>query len=289
MGTEAPRWSPAAPARYAVIGQPVRHSLSPRIHRAFAEATGQVIRYGYLEAPRDGFAETVDAFLAGGGCGLNVTLPFKEEAAEHADALTTRAAEACAVNTLSVEHGRLVGDNTDGAGLVNDLTGNLGLDLAGKDIVIVGAGGAVRGILGPLAYTGAARIHVVNRTAERAQTLVAAARQRLGRVPGSLPELTAGGLDARQAPADLVINATAAGHDGGLPALPTAPFHAHTCVYDLSYGRAARGFLDWAATLGVARTIDGLGMLVEQAALSFERWRGVRPPTEPILTALRDA
>ncbi len=263
------------PDRYAVIGNPVAHSKSPWIHAQFARATGEDIEYGRLEAPADGFVRAVEAFRAQGGRGLNVTLPFKEEAYRFCAGTSERAAAAQAVNTLLLDRGKPWGDNTDGVGLVRDLTANLGRRLEGARILLMGAGGAAQGVLAPLAQAGAAAIVIANRTLARAQALAL-------RVPAT----TACGFDALAGRSfDLVINATSAGLRGELPPLPRGLFRPGALAYDMVYGRDTE-FLSMARAAG-ADTCDGLGMLVEQAAESFLLWRGIRPETGPVLAALR--
>ena len=263
------------PDRYAVIGNPVTHSKSPWIHAQFARATGEDIEYGRLEAPLDGFVRAVETFRAHGGKGLNVTLPFKQQAFRFCGGASERAAAAQAVNTLVLDRGKPWGDNTDGVGLVRDLTANLGRRLAGARVLLMGAGGAAQGVLAPLASEGPAGIVVANRTLPRAQALA-------GRVAG----VVACGFDALAGQSfDLVINATSAGLSGELPPLPQGLFQPSALAYDMVYGRDTE-FLAMARAAG-ARTSDGLGMLVEQAAESFLLWRGIRPETGAVLAALR--
>jgi shikimate dehydrogenase len=263
------------PDRYAVIGNPVAHSKSPWIHAQFARATGEDIDYGRIEAPLNGFARSVEAFRAQGGRGLNVTLPFKSEAFRFCAAASERAAAAQAVNTLVLDRGRPWGDNTDGVGLVRDLAVNLGRKLEGAHILLMGAGGAAQGVIGPLARAGAAAIVIANRTVPRAQALAA-------RVPGA----TACGYEALAGRSfDLVVNATSAGLAGELPPLPAGLFRPAALAYEMVYGRVTP-FMAMARAAG-AQVSDGLGMLVEQAAESFLVWRGVRPQTAGVLAALR--
>jgi shikimate dehydrogenase len=263
------------PDRYAVIGNPVTHSKSPWIHAQFARATGEDIEYGRLEAPLDGFVRAVETFRAQGGKGLNVTLPFKQQAFRFCGGASERAAAAQAVNTLVLDRGKPWGDNTDGVGLVRDLTANLGRRLAGARVLLMGAGGAAQGVLAPLASEGPAGIVVANRTLPRAQALAA-------RVAG----VVACGFDALAGQSfDLVINATSAGLSGELPPLPQGLFQPSALAYDMVYGRDTE-FLAMARAAG-AGTSDGLGMLVEQAAESFLLWRGIRPETGAVLAALR--
>lgn len=260
--------------RYAVFGHPIAHSKSPQIHASFARQTGQDMSYEAILAPRDGFAASVAAFIAAGGRGANVTVPFKEEAYRLASRLSPRAQHAGAVNTLVFDDG-ILGDNTDGAGLVADLTRNLRCALAGKRILLVGAGGAARGVIDPLLDQTPAELVIANRTVSRAQELA----DRFGR------GVRACGFDALDMPFDLVINATAASLAGELPPLSPRIFTAGTLAYDMMYGRDTP-FLAFARSHGAA-TADGLGMLVEQAAEAFYLWRGVRPDTAPVIAALR--
>jgi shikimate dehydrogenase len=266
--------------RYAVIGNPVAHSRSPEIHAAFARQTGEDLRYERLLAPLDGFGPAVAAFRAAGGRGLNVTLPFKGEAYRLATETTARARAAEAVNTLSFDGARVHGDNTDGVGLVRDLAGNLGVAIRGRRILVVGAGGAARGVLEALLEAGPAELVVVNRTAERATAIE---RQFGGRVRGTgFETLPRHGFD-------LVINASAAGLAGEAPPLPAAAFAPGAAAYDMVYGQGETPFLALARARGAPRLADGLGMLVEQAAESFFVWRGVHPATAPVLAMLRAA
>jgi shikimate dehydrogenase len=268
--------------RYALIGNPVAHSLSPRIHAAFAELTSQDMRYEAILAPRDGFAATVRAFIAAGGRGMNVTVPFKLEAYAFSEIRSPRAEAAKAVNTLIFESDGVRGDNTDGVGLVNDLTHNLGFGLTGKRILLLGAGGAARGVLLPLLAQRPALLHLANRTAARALVL----REEFAARAGAC-RLEAGGLDDLSGPRfDLVINATAASLAGEAPPLPEGLYAPDSLAYDMVYG-GETPFLAAARRQGAARLADGLGMLVEQAAEAFFLWRGVRPPTAPVLARLR--
>jgi shikimate dehydrogenase len=262
--------------RYAVIGNPVAHSKSPWIHAEFARSTGEDIEYLPIEAPLGAFARTVDAFRAGGGRGANVTLPFKGEAHRYCGgALSERARAAEAVNTLIFAPGGVRGDNTDGAGLLRDLSVNLGRSLAGKRILLMGAGGAAQGVLGPLLAARPARLVIANRTAAKARSLA----ERFGAAAGG------GYAELGGERFDLVINATSAGLAGEAPRLPAGVFGAGALAYDMVYGRDTP-FLAMARAAG-AEAHDGSGMLVEQAAESFLLWRGVRPDTAPVLAALR--
>ncbi len=260
--------------RYTVFGHPIEHSKSPRIHAAFAAQTAQDLSYTATLAPLDGFTAALAAFRAAGGRGANVTVPFKEEAYRLATRLSERARQAGAVNTLTLDGLEIFGDNTDGVGLVRDLTQNLQIGLAGKRILVLGAGGATRGVLGPLLSERPASLFVANRTAAKAVELA-----RLFGCDG-------GGFDAiPDQPFDLVINATAASLAGEMPPLPDSVFAPGALAYDMMYGRETP-FLSFAVAHG-ARAADGLGMLVEQAAEAFWLWRGVRPETAPLLATLR--
>lgn len=267
--------------RYAVIGHPVRHSLSPRIHAQFAELTGEDIVYELIEAPEDGFSERAGAFFDAGGRGLNVTVPFKSEARAWADRASGRADAAAVANTLTrLDDGRIEADNTDGTGLVRDLLANVGLRLSGARILLVGAGGAARGVLGPLLAERPASLFVANRTPERAHSLADA-------FSGDGPVHGGGFEELGGQPYDLVINASASSLGGELPPLAMSVVARGGTVYDMMYGEAAEPFLRWGREAGAESVHDGLGMLVEQAAESFRVWRGVMPPTGPVLSALR--
>lgn len=268
--------------RYAVIGNPVAHSLSPDIHATFAAQTGQAMQYDRLPAEPDAFAATARAFFEAGGRGLNVTVPFKLDAADFADRLSDRAHAAGAVNTLIAhEAGRIEGDNTDGAGLLRDLQHNRGLPLAGRRLLILGAGGAAQGVIGPLLAAEPASLIIANRTPDKAVAMAARFATQ-GPVRGiGFPEL------AKIEPVHLLVNATSAGLAGALPELPPNLLAAGATAYDMVYGAASDAFQDWARRQGAAATCDGLGMLVEQAAESFHRWRDLRPDTAPVLRQLR--
>ncbi|AJW98062.1 shikimate dehydrogenase [Burkholderia gladioli] len=273
--------------RYVVFGNPVAHSKSPFIHARFAEQTGQAIDYTPRLAPLDGFAAAVREFIAAGGRGANVTVPFKLEAHALADTLSPRAAAAGAVNTLRFEaDGRIHGDNTDGVGLVRDIEQNLGVSLAGARILLLGAGGAARGVVLPMLDRGPLAISIVNRTASKAEELVGQFTQAAHDAGCAL----AGGGAAlvERHPYDVIVNATAGSLDAALPECDPAAFGAGTLAYDMMYGAQPTVFMRHAESLG-ARAADGLGMLVEQAAESFHLWRGVRPDGAPVLAALRDA
>ncbi|WMC10935.1 shikimate dehydrogenase [Oceanimonas pelagia] len=265
--------------RYVVIGNPIAHSQSPFIHGAFAEQTGQAMSYERLLLPLDHFQGGLSEFVRSGGRGCNITVPFKTDALAVADELSERAALAEAVNTLKVlEDGRLLADNTDGAGLVMDLH-RLGGALAGRRILLLGAGGAARGVMGPLLAERPAALVVANRTEMRAEAL---AKRFAGLGPVSHQP-----LEGLADTFDLIINSTSASLQGERLALPASLCHSGTQVYDMMYGREETPFLQWAAEQGVQDRFDGLGMLVGQAAESFYLWRGVRPDMAPVLQALR--
>ena len=272
--------------RYAVIGNPVDHSLSPVIHAAFAEATGQDLRYDRLPAPLDGFDAAVEAFFAAGGAGLNVTVPFKSQAARWVDELDPPAALAGAVNTIvrSGAGGQVFrGHNTDGPGLVRDIVVNLDEPLDGAGVLLLGAGGAGRGVAGPLLDAGCRRLVIANRTPHRADELAAVLAGQRG---GSAVEAAA--IEDLAGAFDVVINATSASLSGAFDLPLAADVVADAFCYDLMYGRDhATAFCRWASAAGARRSVDGLGMLVEQAALAFELWRGVLPETAPVLELLR--
>ena len=262
--------------RYAVIGNPIAHSKSPWIHAEFARQTRQDIEYTRLEAPLAGFARSVEEFRGAGGRGANVTVPFKEQAFDLCrDALSARARAAGVVNTLIFEAAGLRGDNTDGIGLLRDITVNLGRAVAGKRVLLMGAGGAAQGVLGPLLAAQPQRLVIANRTAARSRSLA----QRFGATAGG------GYGDLGNAQFDLLINATSSGLTDEAPPLPPGAFAPGALGYDMVYGRDTP-FLAIARAAG-AEARDGAGMLVEQAAESFLLWRGVRPETAPVLAALR--
>lgn len=262
---------------YAVIGNPVAHSRSPFIHEAFARQTGEPIAYTRILAPLEGFSVTVARFRAEGGRGANVTLPFKEDACRLAGSLSDRAREAQAVNTLRFD-GAIFGDNTDGPGLVRDIRANLGVELAGRRLLVLGAGGAVRGILAPLLAQEPAELILANRTLGKAAALA----QRHGAVACGYEALAGRSFD-------VIINGTSVSIAGATLPLPTGLFAGAELAYDLMYGQHETPFLARAREEGAARVADGLGMLVEQAAESFFVWRGVRPRTGSVLDALRAA
>jgi len=267
-----------APDRYAVIGHPVAHSKSPQIHAAFAGQTGQNLAYERLLAPLDGFVTVMRGFVAQGGKGLSVTVPFKLEAHGLADMLTARARAAGAVNALHIVDGRIVGDNTDGAGLVRDIEHGAGVALEGKKVLMLGAGGAARGAILPLLQAGTASLTIANRTAAKAAGLAAGF--------AAHGNILARDFHALQGGFDVVINATSASMDDQLPPVRPEVFASGALAYDMMYGREPTVFMRFAAEHG-ADTRDGLGMLVEQAAEAFLLWRAVRPDTAPVYTALR--
>ena len=268
------------PDQYAVIGNPVAHSKSPLIHAEFARQTGQDLVYGQLLAPKDAFVATANAFRAGGGRGLNVTLPFKGEAFRFAAFLSERASAAQAVNTLKFDRGVIFGDNTDGAGLVNDLLRNHSCDIAGRRILLLGAGGAARGVIEPLLQQQPAKLVLANRTLNKARRL---AQSFSSAFEAGTYAMLAGGQF------DLVVNATSASLTGELPPLPPGVFARGALAYDMMYGKGETPFLAFARSEGAAQLADGLGMLVEQAAESFFVWRGLRPDSAPVLKLLRQA
>lgn len=267
--------------RYAVIGNPIAHSKSPRIHALFARQTGQDMSYEAVLASRDGFDDTVRALVEAGYRGFNVTVPFKEDAFRLAAERSARAQRAGAVNTLAVrDDGGLFGDTTDGAGLLRDLTVNHGVEIAGRAVLVLGAGGAVRGVLEPLLAEGPASLTIANRTAEKAA--------QLARDFADLGVIEGGGFDLLTGRRfDLVVNGTAAGLSGELPPLPDNLLAAGAVCCDMMYGDEPTVFVRWAHGHGAALALDGLGMLVEQAAESFFLWRGLRPDTAPVIAALR--
>ena len=269
---------------YAVIGNPVAHSKSPSIHAEFARQTGQDIAYGRILAPLGGFSKAVEDFRAEGGNGLNVTVPFKLEAFELAQELSARASDAGAVNVLKFEGATIFGDNTDGVGLLRDIKGNLHFGVDGRALLLMGAGGAAQGVLGPLLDARPARLVVANRTLQRAERLVERFRA-LGRVGDIALSASSYAALAGQR-FDLVINATSASLADTVPELPEGIFACGSLAYDMMYGTTTP-FLTLALTQGAVRVADGIGMLVEQAAESFLIWRGVRPETRPVIEALK--
>jgi shikimate dehydrogenase len=265
---------------YAVVGHPVAHSKSPVIHRCFARQTAQYLDYIRIDIPTGDFAERLRDFHRRGGRGVNITLPYKLEAYEFADRVTERARSAGAVNTLAWQaDGSVLGDNTDGAGLVADLEKNLGVTVAGQRILLLGAGGAARGALGPLLERAPSALVIANRTTEKAVELAERFRT-AGAVAASAFE-DLGGLF------DVIINATSASLAGEVPPVPPTVIGTDTVCYDMMYQKGRTTFLEWAAGCGAGLLADGAGMMVEQAAESFQLWRGVRPDTGPALAEIR--
>ena len=268
---------------YCVMGHPVAHSRSPWIHQRFAALTDQALDYERQLVPLDGFAQAVQQFAQAGGRGCNVTVPFKHEAAQCADSCSPRVHLAGAANTLVLAQGRIHADNTDGLGLVADITRNAGVPLAGRDVLLVGAGGAGAGVLGPLLEQGPRSLVVANRTLARAQALV---QSHLELAALQKTKLLALDLQGLEHDFDLIINATASSLEGAGVPVPAQVLRPGCLAYDMMYGPAAQGFLHWATQHG-AQARDGLGMLVEQAAEAFALWRGVRPPAAQVLAELR--
>ena len=269
--------------RYAVFGNPIKQSKSPVIHSAFAAQCGHHIQYRAVRVELGQFAAAAKRFFGAGGCGLNVTVPFKQEAFEYADSLSRRAERAGAVNTLTrQDDGSIHGDNTDGVGLVRDMVANHGWSVQGARVLIIGAGGAVRGVLEPLMLERPREVVIANRTAARAEGLA----EEFNDLPC---DIEGGGYslwENRQF--DLIINASSAGLQGDMPELPASLLTERSCCYDLVYGAEPTVFMRWAAQQAAWAVADGLGMLVEQAAESFYRWRRVRPETGPVIQQLRD-
>lgn len=266
--------------RYAVFGNPINHSKSPHIHRHFAEQTGQSMTYTKQLVAEDAFAQSATDFFQQGGKGLNVTVPFKQNAFDLAQQLTPRAQRAGAVNTLALQaDGSILGDNTDGIGMVHDMH-NLGWDLHNKRVLILGAGGAVRGILQPLIEQEPQQVVIANRTLAKAQQLATAFHD--------LADINAVAYeDLAGQQFDLIINATSASLNGDLPPLPDDLLAEGACCYDLMYGAEPTVFLNWAQEQGAQHLADGLGMLVGQAAEAFYLWRRIRPEVVPVITAMR--
>lgn len=273
--------------QYAVFGNPIAHSKSPVIHSLFAKQTGQALQYEKKLIAEDGFAAAAREFFSHGGKGLNITVPFKLAAYEFADHLSKRARQAGAVNTLKLEaDGTVFGDNTDGVGMVRDITENLAWPISDKNVLILGAGGAVRGVIAPVMEQSPKSLVIVNRTASKAQQL-AQAFSKLGRIIGCGYDALSENLTG--VPFDVVINGTAASLSGDLPPLPEAIVNRTSACYDMMYAATDTVFLTWAKRQHVSRCADGLGMLVEQAAESFALWRGVRPQTAEVIATLRES
>jgi len=268
------------PGRYALFGHPVSHSWSPFIHGMFARQFDHVVDYRLCDVDPASFRRTVIDFFVEGGGGANITLPHKPAAAEIVNELSARAERARAVNTIIRRSPtELLGDNTDGAGLVTDLIGNLGVTISGSRLLVLGAGGAVRGVLAPLLEQEPREVRIANRTRERALRL----RDEFSDL-GEISATTFDEVDDR--PWDIVINATAASLAGEVPALPPRTIGHETVCYDMAYGRGDTAFMRWATERGSSRSYKGWGMLVEQAAESYRLWHGVRPATKPVLDAL---
>lgn len=269
------------PDAYAVMGNPVNHSKSPQIHAAFARQTGQRIRYTAIHVDIGGFPQAVNHFQGNGGKGLNVTVPFKLEAFKLADSLTDRARLAGAVNTLKfLADGQYLGDNTDGVGLVNDISDFHGWKISGKKVLMLGAGGAARGVLGPLLDSKPDSLFIANRTPSTAE--------QLGDDFASLGRVETGGFESLSGRRfDLVINATAASLKGEVPPLPDDLLSIGSNCYDMMYAAQPTAFMRWASEHGAQGVSDGLGMLVGQAAESFLLWRGVKPEVAPVIEAIR--
>lgn len=265
---------------YAVMGNPVAHSKSPRIHSLFAQQTQQRIQYSAIQVDSGGFAQAVGNFDVNGGKGLNITLPFKREAWQLVDDRSPRAELAGVVNTIKFQDKQLYGDNTDGVGLINDLFTNHSMAIKHKQVLLMGAGGAARGVLAPLLEQQPTSLVIVNRTPDKAEFLA--------REFGGLGNLSACGYpDLQGQKFDLIINATAASLQKLLPPLPQGGIVEEGCCYDMMYGSQPTPFMQWATSQGATKILDGLGMLVEQAAESFYIWRGVRPKTDEVIKTLR--
>ena len=268
-------------SNYAVIGNPIKHSKSPQIHSLFAKQTGIALHYQSIEVPTDKFDEYVDLFASQGGLGLNITVPFKEEAHSYCTSLTQRAELCGSVNTIRFDELlNSFGDTTDGQGFINDLRINHQINIKDKAVLILGAGGSVKAILEPLCEQHVAQITIANRTVSRAEEL-ADKFSGLGNITAcSYSDLTTQSFD-------LIVNGTSLSLIGELPVIPESVINNNTCCYDLMYSDTATVFMQWANELGAAKVMDGLGMLVEQAAESFLIWHGVKPETDSVINALR--
>ena len=282
----------AKPSNYGVMGNPVKHSKSPEIHSLFADQCNVPMKYDRIQVDAGGFDQAVSHFSAHGGAGLNVTVPYKVEAwkmcKSNQNTISQRADLAEAVNTLKFgQDGSVSGENTDGAGLVSDLEKNIGLELANQRILVIGAGGAVRGILGPLLDRVPTGITIANRTVIKASTLVDRFSSKIEMNPTTLVK-SCSLSDIPEQPYDLVINGTAASLEGSLPGINPACLGPDSTVYDMMYSLQPTVFMSWALSCGAGRAHDGLGMLVEQAAESFFIWHGQRPQTGPVIQALRE-
>jgi shikimate dehydrogenase len=270
---------------YCVMGNPISHSRSPWIHTRFAELTGELIHYDKREIPLDQLSSSVHAFIAEGGCGCNITVPFKFEAAALATHTSERGLLAQACNVLTFKNGQILADNTDGIGLVDDIEHNAGRPLKGLRLLLIGAGGAAAGVLGPLINAQPAQITVANRTLHKATELVTR-HHTLASLQKT--ELFAHDLKGLEGDFDVVINGTASSLSGACVPVPASVLKPGALAYDMMYGPGAQGFMDWARAHGAVPR-DGLGMLVEQAAVAFLIWRGVRPPAAQVLAELRKA
>ncbi|MEY4731003.1 MAG: shikimate dehydrogenase [Pseudomonadota bacterium] len=272
--------------RYAVIGNPIAHSKSPQIHAEFARQTGEDIAYAAILASLNEFEKTVQDFIAGGGKGMNVTVPFKQQAYAMCDELSERAQLAGAVNTLTFADRKILGDTTDGKGLIRDIIGNLGFDIEGKNVLVIGAGGAARGALAPLLRCNPSRLVIANRTHAKAAELarlIAPLNKKQKHIEAKTFEQLA------NEKFDLLINATSASLNNALPDMPKNIQLNQTLAYDMMYAKLPTAFMKYATQHGAARVNDGLGMLVEQAAESFFVWRSVRPETKLVLKKIRAA
>ncbi len=267
--------------QYAVFGNPVSHSLSPQIHSLFAQQCGQSLSYKAIEVQLDQFSQTANDFFQQGGKGVNITVPFKQDAYAFATVLSDRAKQAGAVNTLFLDADNYFGDNTDGAGIVYDLIENHQIEINHKKILIVGAGGAVRGVLGPLLEQAPESITICNRTFSKAEYLAQLFSDSITVVAKQFADIAGMSFD-------IVINGTSASLNDQLPPLPEKLFVRDGISYDMMYSKAATLFQTWSREQGAGQAFDGLGMLVEQAAESFEIWRNIRPDTRPVLKTLRD-
>lgn len=266
--------------RYAVVGNPIAHSKSPQIHTRFAAQCAQALRYDPVLVEQEGFSTAVETFRSEGMKGINVTVPFKQDAWRVVDTRDGSAERAGAVNTIDFRSdGTLAGYNTDGVGLLRDLTANHGVELEGRQVLVLGAGGAVRGVLEPLLNANPAQVLIANRTESRARQLVD--------VFTALGPVEACGYAGLGGRFDLIVNGTAAGLAGELPPLPDDILKEGGCCYDMIYGDHAEPFAEWARAHGAGLILDGLGMLVEQAAEAFLIWRGVRPDTGAVITEMR--
>ncbi|MGH8829870.1 MAG: shikimate dehydrogenase [Polaromonas sp.] len=265
--------------RYAVMGHPIGHTKSPLIHSLFARATGQDIEYTAIEGPLGQFAQTVDAFRAGGGRGMNITAPFKLDAFSYATERSERARLAGAVNAMKFDGERVLAENFDGLGLLRDITHNLGCPVQGKRVLLLGAGGAARGALLPFLAAQPAQLVIANRTLDKAEGLAA-------QLAAQGPVVACGYQSLGHQPFDIVLNATSASLRGELPPVPASVFAPNGLAYELAYGKGLTPFLRLASNAGIKRLADGVGMLAEQAAEAFAWWRGVRPDTRAVIDQL---